>query len=1568
MKKKLLGNIINFSASLLLGLSTFNAAIADDIEIFFGGQAADDLIVPNILFVIDNSGSMDHSLCTSWDCPEDQLNKTRMDVLKESFTTLMESTRGMSLNAGLLRYYNHDKPFPNLGSIYHPIENINNPVDGTFVDILSSTVTDADENLSTGEVTLDGDELRVGMEGDGSIEVVLPNGRNNWASEIASTIIPNRVFIQGSTLNFLEIGNFVALHFVLPQGIPAGAVIDSATLQLNAANPTTWTDSNDNLAITVSADHNVGILPIERNGLLSTRYNNSKVQPMTWWLAGTRVDNSNLFDSPDISGIIQQVVDHNPQMAVNSITILMKRVSGRQQITGAYPPQHKYSLSLKYSTPKASPASRLARSTVAYQSAIRFANVPVPQGAKVSKATLRLTPAMPDEAKGTFIISAEATGHASPLTGEARSLSSKPQTNAKVTTELSPWGADAHEADITNIMQEIVNRDDWCGDNAATILISPSTHNTILRQIASEESFTAQPELTIEYDASDDNVGCFTRSIVYPILNGYNDAQVINKNGSAASTNLDSATLNLGKTDVGLRFHQFPVKPQVDILEAYLEFTASGDASNNISLSISGEKTDNSYPFNEDKVSITGRPRTSTTMGWKPSEKWSNGMVYRSPDISAIIEEIINTYDYEVGNSISLFVSPSGSTNSRAVHSRDSLATHAPRLVIRVAANDYDEDATRLQVRDRLINYTNALISTGSTPTLGKLLAAQAYMTGPNSPMTNVCQTNHIVLLSDGEPQYSRDDVNKISSLTNDTCVYQSRNSMEAQTTCGRSLTKWMESTDQLSSLEGENSIITHTIGYATTSEASNFLRGIASPHDDGVTKRYYEAHNSNDLLEAFGSILQEVLSVEASFNGASIAVNQYRSYQHSNAFYYGLFTPSKNINWIGNLKKYKMGVETKTVNGKEESSYFLVDQKGKKAVDTTTGQFIAGTTSFWAPEPDGNKTAMGGAASQLPHPDERKIYTDIKLSDNDSLSKQPFTLNNSAITKSMLGDASMADQKRADIINWGRGFYSGTSNPRQQLGDPLHSQPALVGYGCLETQKDDSGKETCVTEDLALFFGTNQGFLHAVDANTGEELFAYIPEQLIENLQLFENNRTIAYNGYKTYGIDGSPVIWRIDNNNDGIIDPKEGDKVYLYVGMRRGGSSYVALDVTDRKNPKFMWKIHSNSAGNARTSSRFSKMGQSWSTPTRTNIVINGEVRRVLVFGGGYDLTNDDDTKSRTDDTFGNSVFMVDAETGELLWSAGQTSSSADLVLSKMKYSVPGDIVVLDMNFDGLGDQLIFADMGGQVWRLFIDQAASKNSRTPVVVPYGGIGSSANGVVADLNDGSHTGNRRFYMKPVTGITEAGDRSMFTIGIGSGYQAHPLNDVVQDRFYVLKSSATFTNPTNVATLTEKDLYDATSNAIQTGSSSDKQNAEKAFALINNDGSFANSGGWYIKLEESGEKVLSDISLTDGYFSFVSYEPGTAPASCFAVQGTNRYYSMKASDASAPNGQRFTIIPSTGIISSTQLVVLNKADLVGATDDADGLVALTCVGTNCTSDEHLNNAVQQTGWIDSKTN
>ena len=184
-------------------------------------------------------------------------------------------------------------------------------------------------------------------------------------------------------------------------------------------------------------------------------------------------------------------------------------------------------------------------------------------------------------------------------------------------------------------------------------------------------------------------------------------------------------------------------------------------------------------------------------------------------------------------------------------------------------------------------------------------------------------------------------------------------------------------------------------------------------------------------------------------------------------------------------------------------------------------------------------------------------------------------------------------------------------------VGDALHSNPVIVSYD--ETSNG-------VADRAVSFFMTNEGILHAVDdqyfvnrnSNTASEIFAYMPRELLQNIQPLKMNTD---NTAKIYGLDG-PLVFYQEGGARNIAGNK-----YLFFGMRRGGMNYYGMDVTDPDNPSLMWTIQGGTGD-------FMELGQSWSAPIITNVDVGGTIKEVMVIGGGYDVDQDSTTAYQADD----------------------------------------------------------------------------------------------------------------------------------------------------------------------------------------------------------------------------------------------------------------------------------------------------------------------------------------------
>ena len=195
----------------------------------------------------------------------------------------------------------------------------------------------------------------------------------------------------------------------------------------------------------------------------------------------------------------------------------------------------------------------------------------------------------------------------------------------------------------------------------------------------------------------------------------------------------------------------------------------------------------------------------------------------------------------------------------------------------------------------------------------------------------------------------------------------------------------------------------------------------------------------------------------------------------------------------------------------------------------------------------------------------------------------------------------------------------------------------------------------------------------------------------------------------------------------------------------------------------------------------------------------------------------------------------------------------------------------------------------MGGQLWRFDIDQG-NVNQKSKLVT---------GGVIADFSGSNAASNRRFYYPPDISLGVDQSDHYMAIAMGSGYRAHPLNEVIEDRFYLVKLfDYIYTAPSTYTALDESDLYDATQNLIIQGTDAEKEAAEVALSASD----ASRKDGWYIKMENTGEKVLAPSLTLNNQVLFTTYQPSIpAVGSCDIGVGTSRIYIVGVADAT-PRG------------------------------------------------------------------
>jgi type IV pilus assembly protein PilY1 len=709
--------------------------------------------------------------------------------------------------------------------------------------------------------------------------------------------------------------------------------------------------------------------------------------------------------------------------------------------------------------------------------------------------------------------------------------------------------------------------------------------------------------------------------------------------------------------------------------------------------------------------------------------------------------------------------------------------------------------------------------------------------------------------------------------------------------------------------IEGDQTLTSYWVADNVNTTTNNYATA-------GGTGIAYDHGEPSEALESLRSIFREILSVSTTFVAASVPVNVFNRAEVVDNVFLAIFEAQQAPLWPGNVKKLKIA-QALTADGEETGQLVIQDADGDAAFSSDDGRIKSDALTYWSDpygedvlafDPalgevsgkDGRAVARGGAGQRIPgmlddvapgtHNSDagaRQLFTETPGSPNTLMAYNADAATATALAPYLDPGSIYSNNELQKIIGWGRGIDefdddgdSGDDSRDWMLGDPMHSRPLVVNYGAVGGYSVDNTL-------IRLFFGSNDGWFHTVEntqaggSQSGEEKFGFLPLEVMHKQQvLVDNNPTLVDS--HPYGIDGEAVAYTYDADSDGNIE--SGDKVWIYVGMRRGGKAYYAFDASNPAvAPTMKWKIEK--------SGDFAELGMTFSTPRVTTLKYNGDLVPVLIFAGGYHggwsgssrLGKD---QSWDDSTEGNAVYIVNADTGALIWKAVEGTGFATNTVYKnpgLVDSIPSAVSLLDSDGNGITDRAYVGDSGGSVWRINLPEGSTAGHR------------AANWKMTKLADfgADNTANdRRFFHAPDVVKTKDSGGEYHGVVIASGDRAHPSRTSVNNYLYLVKdrsvSSATVSpllvDETDASVL--NDLPNITNTCIA---------GDESTCLATD-----LSKGWKLTFEGNGEKGLSTPLTSDGIVFFTSYLPeGTSSSSnCAPSEGDGRLYAVRLRDGS----------------------------------------------------------------------
>src|SRR3990167_9256954 len=744
--------LIAFNRLALSTLASFvvlHSAVsyADDTEIFFGGPAIDDSVRPNVLFILDNSGSM--AWRTDSNSNPSGSQKSRMQVLKDSFADIINNAG--AINAGIM-VLNSRGEYDNTRMVY-PVTNIDAELP-TSAQVVASTprievsgddatqrVSPTLQNADISSSSLTMGALSVATQIPGTNSKTLPNNGSffltgsGYSCALAPASLappagrPSTQCSNNSALTTLNLRDSSAGSTALLQipavNHPANYTISSAYLELTPTNNRSY-NQRPTLDIAIQRSKTPAALNDSNLFGPGRTFINSSTRASSWQSGQTA--------QFDITNSLQDLLDDDGNPIGDMIIAFRAQENSdytfsAQGASASVMPR----IVINYSAPSSKVEERMG--------ALRFQNVGIPRGATIETAVLSFTPAASNSDPVTFSVKAESSDDANVFT--TSNLSARGKTSATVNWSAPEWINDSPPVavagpNVVPLVQEVVNRSNWCGNNSMAFYLTPDlqpgeTGSRIAHSIDGAPGL--QPTLTVTYSGGDG--GCLNPIIEASITNPKNDAFEYS-NGSMA---LGDDTLPIDRSRIGARYEGMPINKGATILDAQVILTpANTVTAPNTSSTVRFESADNAAPFTTNTSNITDRSDEADSTC--AITEWSAGVpvVCNGAQLRSGLQNIINRSGWQPGNAVSIMAVQSSDTNLD-VQAYESNPAQSIKLRIKLASGGLSNSANT--VRKHLNSLVQSMTANNGTPIVPTMNEAARYLRGTRSgytsPITSAC-------------------------------------------------------------------------------------------------------------------------------------------------------------------------------------------------------------------------------------------------------------------------------------------------------------------------------------------------------------------------------------------------------------------------------------------------------------------------------------------------------------------------------------------------------------------------------------------------------------------------------------------------------------------------------------------------------------------------------------------------------------------------------------------------------------------------------------------------------------
>lgn len=622
---------------------------------------------------------------------------------------------------------------------------------------------------------------------------------------------------------------------------------------------------------------------------------------------------------------------------------------------------------------------------------------------------------------------------------------------------------------------------------------------------------------------------------------------------------------------------------------------------------------------------------------------------------------------------------------------------------------------------------------------------------------------------------------------------------------------------------------------------------------------QYFSAGNPAEVVSSLSAALLQISVITGS--GAAAATSTLQPVAGDNDVFVAQFTSGK---WTGDVAKYNIDPTT----GKIDTT-----RAAWRAATVLDAQIKAGTsrTIYYFKPGTGNT----GSLKTFTY---ANLQADGKSALFDSFCSKAGVGGSAAPQQCGTFDAATTTTANtgSNLVNYLRGVENATvyRSRDSALGDIINAAPLFVGtpkfkytennYASFATSQQAAFKTAGITG--VVYVAANDGMLHAFDRATGAEKWAYIPSAVLPNLYKLADT---AYSASHQFFVDGSPQM--------GDIYVGGAWKTILVGGLNAGGRAYYALDVTDPSNPKALWEFTDDN------------LGLTFGNPIITK---RTDGTWVVAFASGYNNVSPGDGNGR--------LFVLDAATGAKLVTPVGTYTDASGTMPAGSATTPSGLAKInawiDSDIDNTAKVFYGGDLLGNVWRFDIDSQAR---------PFGKAYLLANLAVSGVPQPITT-------KPqLAEVSQSGSKfKVIYVGTGRYLGTGDLSNTDLQSVYALKDTWTDTSGLgNVRisnTLVEQKL------------SIDSSNSSNRLAETNKV-DWTTKNGWMVDLKlSSGERVNVNMSLALNVLSVATNVPTSSACDAGGQSWLYKFDIATGSAVSnAPNGAVATFLGNVMVAGQT---------------------------------------------------